>query len=446
MSRVNILSLFLILYMILSLSAQVKETEAGNLPLSQAWLMMQENDYELKTLMLDREAKFREVQSLEQLIPGISAGLGLSRGAPLVSYLRGSPSDENEVDRWAVRGALDFKLSLNTGIPLEERIELIELELLDLHIARIVKRKQAELALLYYEIITGDKNIELLKDAWLKNNDRLADIELQFEQGLISELELLTARIYAAGDLPELEKSRIDQEKRWNTLREYIQKNDSLPIKLISSMTDDFMNIPEVEILKKGLRGNEDYIAAGLEVILAEMERKLSRRDLHGPELGISLGWTSQVDPAFNSQSWTSDNWEDNLNLSFSLSVPIDNHIKGSSGYLELKENEDLIQKAEWNREHVLNQLEGRLKSLLLDIKLSRVNIELNELNSTLQEENYIKVRENYNNGRVSLSVLDESRQEHQNSIFHLESEKLNLISLIIDLAELTDFTSFFSL
>ena len=178
-----------------------------------------------------------------------------------------------------------------------------------------------------------------------------------------------------------------------------------------------------------------------LELILAGLDIKLSRRDLLDPELGISLGWSSQVDPVFNSQSWSSDNWRDKLNLGFSLSVPIDSHISGSSGQLELRNKEDSIQKARWDMENIRKQLEGRLKSLLLDIELSKGNIELDELNIILQEQNFDKVRQNFEKGRVSLSDLDESRQELQTSLLALETEKLNMNFLKIELEQLTGFS-----
>jgi outer membrane protein TolC len=404
--------------------------------------MMESNSNELKKLKLDRAAMLQKVQSLEQLIPGISAGVSLSRSSPLISELTGYSSGETEIDMWSFKGSLDLRLTLTTGIPLEEKIQLIQLQLIDLEISAQVKKEKAALQKLYYEIQAGLKNIALLEETLNLDKDRLVAMESQFKKGLRSELELLSARIAVARDMPDLQKAKSEQEKRWITLREYINTVDSIPIELTSPAIETFQAVPDMEVLIRGLLTNENLLNAELDLILAGLNKGLSRKDLFDPELGINLGWSSQVDPLFDKESWYSDEWSDSLNLSFSLSVPLDSRIKGSSGQLEMRTKEDLLQKSRWDRDNIERQLKGQLKSLLLDIELSQNNIELGQLNISLQQQNSEKVRQNFENGRVSLSDLYESRQEFQSSLLALETEKRNLIFLFIELEQLTDYST----
>jgi multidrug efflux system outer membrane protein len=169
----------------------------------------------------------------------------------------------------------------------------------------------------------------------------------------------------------------------------------------------------------------------------AELNLKKAKREIRGLSLVMSLGVSTSVDPAFQSDSWTTEEWSDNLGLGFSLTVPLDGFIKGSSDQLKLKELEEDIEAARITRDATGRSLSDEVYSLYLDIDLSLSNIEVNELNVSLLEQNYSKMEQSYNNGRVSLSDLDDSRQELKEAVLTLEDEKLNLTKLKIELLRL---------
>ena len=132
----------------------------------------------------------------------------------------------------------------------------------------------------------------------------------------------------------------------------------------------------------------------------------------------MSLGLSSSVNPAFEGDSWTSEEWRDSMGLGLSLSIPLDGHIKGSSDQLNLKDLEEAIETARINLDEAVRSLKDEIRSLYLDIELSLSNIEVDELNVSLLEQNNSKMEQSYNSGRVSLMDLDDSRQELKEAVY----------------------------
>lgn len=170
----------------------------------------------------------------------------------------------------------------------------------------------------------------------------------------------------------------------------------------------------------------------------ARVNRDLTERNLLGPTLGLSLGWSSSINPLFASESWSSREWSDSLGLGLSLSIPLEGRITGSGDDLTLAALGDTIEKWELTLEETLGRVERELRSLMLDLELSRSNIEVSELNVTLQENNFEKLRESFENGRTSLLDLDDSRQELQEARLALENERLNRRLLMIEWGRIT--------
>ncbi|MBI9102607.1 MAG: TolC family protein [Spirochaetales bacterium] len=424
------------------LSPGLTAGESVSITLEKAWEMMEENNPELRNLILDQEILIRESGNRKDWIPGISAGAGLSRSSPLISWVTNPDNaDLSEGDNWSLRGSVDLRFNINPNLSLEDQAEALELKILLLQYQAKVRDLRASLQKLYYQIITGYNTILLQEESIALARNRLEQIETQYNRGLRSDLELLTAKIALAGDLPALEKAKIDQEKKLITLRQYLGLEPGAPVELVSDPMAGLDDLAEDEVsvdkLKLQILEREDLQIAKLQIELAEINQELSAKKVFGPSFGASLGWSSGINPLFDPDSWTADDWRDSLSLGFSVSLPLDGHIEGSADDLSLARIEDKLEEMKLSLEESYAEAEGKLAYLLLDIELSGFNIEASELNITLQEQNFKKIQDNFESGRSSLLELNNSRQELRKVRLSLENEKLNRRLLLIDLARM---------
>jgi outer membrane protein len=425
-----------ILLILLVLTGQI--LTALSIDLNEAWSLMENSNLSLRTLELDQAAALREVESLSHLVPGISFSTSLTRSAPLISsFTDSSNQGRTEVDNWSLRGGVDLRLSLKPTVSAENQVQALLLNILLLQREIKIRDLRADLQKLFYEIDAGTKTISLQERILNLTQNRLNQVEVQYKKGLKSELELLTAQIAVSRDKPLLQKARIDQEKRLINFRETLGLEPDIFIDL--NPMDD-LEIPSElsreEILAR-VKNNEEMRMAWLQLELVRKNREYSGKNLRSPSLGFSLGWSTSLNPLFDRDSWTSEEWSDSLGLGISLSVPIDPWFKGSDAGLSLEKLDDSIRKQELTVEDSLRKMEDLVRSLILDIDLSSSNLKVKELNITLQELTYNKVRQNYENGRTSLLDLDNSRQELQKALVAMEDEKLKMNSLIIDLNQI---------
>lgn len=322
---------------------------------------------------------------------------------------------------------------------MENQIKALQLNRILLEKEIKVRDLMMDLKKLFYQIDAGKKTISLQERILNLSLVRLEQVQAQYSKGLRSELELLSAQISVSRDRPALEKAKIDQEKRFITLRQYMGLSPEMSIEIIPledlAMRSDITS----EDLLSAVFNNREMKASRLKLEIEEKNRTLSGRNLRSPSVGLSLGWSSNINPLLESESWTKERWGDSLGLGLSLSVPLDPWLRSSEAHQSLQRQDDSIEKTVISLDDSLRNMKDSVNSLLLDLKLSQANVNVTELSIELQEKTFDKVRQNYESGRSSLLDLDDSRQELQKALVSLEEEKLKMNLLLLQLEYLTD-------
>ncbi len=415
------------------LSAALSSQEIS-LTLEEAWNRMAGSNGELIKLRTALESARRQEDAPDQWIPSLSAGASLSRSSPLVSaYTQPDPPEREEQDNWSVRGSVDMQLRLSPGLSLMEKLEVLRRQNAELALREEIASLRYDLTVLFHQILAGDRRIAFQEENVALAETRLGQIQLQFDRGLRSDLELLSARIAAAGGVPGLMKERSDQEKRYITLKRYLGLEQEVSVRL-ESPPEEVSSDPPLEELMASLGPDPSIVVLQNQLEISRISYDLEGKSLYGPTLGMSLGWSSSVNPAFREESWSSEEWSDSLGLGFSLSVPLDGYIKGSSGQMDFLDREDAVRTAEINLETARQIRRDNVHTLYLDIQLSRANIDVDKLNVSLLAQTLSKMELSYSEGRASLSELEESRQDWMEAVLTLEDERLNLKLLEIEL------------
>lgn len=428
---------YLLLILLFSLVSIVKG-ETRILSLEEAWNIMEVNNDDLNKLYLQWGAALRESESTDHWLPSLSAGVGLSRSSPLISAFTNSETNAgfDERENWSVRGSVDMSWRLSPGISQETEIRYLREELLRLQIQEKIRSLKYDLTVLYYEILAGKDRISLQEESLVLAESRLELAQLKYDQGLLSDLDLLSSRLSAARDVPALQKERTDQEKRFITLRSYLGLEGNQDIKLVFK-TVESISLPEKDEAIAGVDASTSLRILDLQIQSARLVLESAEQRAYWPSFSMSLGWSTGINPLFSADSWSSGSWRDSLGFGLSLSIPLDSHFRGSSEKLNLLELEEAIEIAEINRRSARNDLENRIRTLYMDMELSRSNIDLQELNVSLLEQTYLKMEQVYSGGRLSLSDLDNSRQEWKEALLSLEEEKRNLTEITIEIAYL---------
>lgn len=434
---------FLIIYIIIGGITINAETNFDNpLKLETAWELMEKNNPTLRSLLIDQKATLRDINSKDYLIPSISLTSSLSRSSELISSIT-NPQTTSEADNWSLSGGLSLKLNLNTALNLENQIKEIEYKILLLDKEIKIRDLRSELITLYYQISAGENTIQLQNRILGLSQSRFEQVEELYSRGLRSSYEVLSAKISVARDQPTLRKAVIDQEKRLITFKELLGVDPTQEINLEYLTNNENNVIFNEELTLFNPIENIEYQINILKLKLAQKTRELFLKDQNSPTIGFSLGWSTSVNPLFDSESWSSDEWEDSIDFGVSFALPLDPKIQGSKGQMDLLRLDDTITKATIILEESKRNIFDNINKLLLDLELSNSNIIMNELNVELQEENFKKLQSNFENGITSLQDLDTSRQSLQEALSSLESEKLNKNLLLTELDNIIPLTKY---
>lgn len=433
-----ILIIFLVLNNIFNINAQNISNES--IKVETAWQLMEVNNLTLKSLLIDQEATLRDIKSKGYLIPGISLTSSISRSSQLISNFT-NPQSTPESDNWSLKGGINLNLNINTSLDLENQIKNLQYNIILLEKEIHIRDIRSNLLKLYYQISAGEQTILLQQRILGLSESRFEQVEELYNKGLRSEYEVLTAKISVARDQPSLKKAIIDQEKRLITFKELLGLDPNKEIKLDYPVSNNSDISFDIDLDSFNPIDNIEYQITILKQQLSIKNRELFLKDQRTPTLGINLGWSTSINPMFDPDSWSSEEWEDSLGLGFSFSLPLDPKIKGSKGQLALSKLDDSIIKSNIALEESKREHYDEIKTLLLDLELSISNIIMNELNIKLQEENFNKLQSNFETGRSSLQDLDSSRQELQKALVTLENERLNKNIILIELEKIFNFT-----
>ena len=435
MKNTSIIIWYFLLFFPSLLSAQVVQKPL-ELTLEEAWIMYESQSPTIQRLLIDRNMSVRDVETkIKSWIPSVSLGSGLSRSAtPLVSTLT-NPSlpAKPELSLWSLRGSLDMRLSLDPSLGLQEQKENLSLQSALLEILIQKKILWSGFQKSYFQIIAQAENLKYLEESLTLAQGRYELIKTQYERGLRSDLELLSAQIAASRDIPALQKARVDQEKRLLTLRQNLGL-DHLPPLILTTKIPSVEIVPVLENVMKKSDFHPEYQRALIKKELSKVTRELGRSSRIGPTVGMSMGWSTGLNPLLETSAWSGEKWTDSLSLGFSLSLPLDAHIPGSTGNMALLKLDEEIQKQDLTLLEARLKAENELQSLVMDLEVSQLSREASELNLTLQSQNYRKIEESFEKGKSSLQELDTARQDQQKARLALETEKLNFLFLMIDL------------
>ncbi|UCD63562.1 MAG: TolC family protein [Candidatus Zixiibacteriota bacterium] len=175
--------------------------------------------------------------------------------------------------------------------------------------------------LLFYQAILELSNLQVLNKAFEANSFNLETVEKSYSQGMVSEYELLRARVEKSNLIPQIlagESAKKLAEKR---LKSFIGLDLSEPVTLIESEDDTTLAalLPLPSLTETALTGRPEMKAADY---LTEITKKAVRvaRGGYFPELEAvsNYSWSAQSD-AFTLSDNVTRSWSAGLNLTFPL-------------------------------------------------------------------------------------------------------------------------------
>ena len=354
-----------------------------------------------------------------------TASLGASSSIPVDAL---SDNDAGYTASFGISASVSLSLSANLYTSMESA--KIAYESGKLSFDDAVKSvelgvREAFYGLLYEKenLALQEKNLEIAKTQYNNNLTR-------YNQGRLSEIDVLSAEVNYKSKIPTLESARITFR---NDMASFKQ-NLGLPIETrleLEGSLDDMINLNEIkvemdEIQSSTIKNLEFKLAAAKNTVLDK------RFSAYAPSLSAAFTWKDA--------SWylgydgSAPDAQKSASISLTATIPLDGLLPWSAKNDAIDTAKDTVADLELQLENEKKTLMRTVISSVRSIKQSQESIKYKQANVTLARRTYDMTAEAYNRGTKDLLSLQDANTSLMNAQVTLKSEALTLIKAILEL------------
>ncbi len=396
-----------------------------------------ENNLSLRSESLNTGIKERiKDKAWNAFLPDISAGGGLNYSQHLLSDPQ-PMFDSNPYynKKWSVSASLSAALQLNAGVGTGIRQYKIDYEAGMLSYEDARKKISRDVRKQYFNLITMAANLELKELDISLAQKRYEQARENYNNGLISELEMLQSQVSMENNKPEYNSLQTQYKNALMNFKLILGIPGSTELKMDEGMDDMVMYVLNAdELISTYLANRMDVQKINKQIESLKNTRTLQSQSKKTPWLALSAGWGTNVPDGLKGDNWDRDVWNDSATLGISLTIPLDGYIPGSSTDVDLKNMDDQIRQLELQRQQVFDYAEIEIRNLVMALQNSIDTIETYTLNVELARKSFNLTTEAYNLGTRELLDVETAQSALLSASQTVLYEKINYITRLLDL------------
>ncbi len=354
-----------------------------------------------------------------QLLPELEAAAVLS-------------SFEQVPSQWQSDISASLSLTFDAASLVEAQSTNLNFEAVKKGIAAHRRELRAELYRNYYNLLLLQEELDLQKKQLESARARLTAAQYDFENGRISEYELLSAQLSVQEQEPKLDSAEIEYRNAVRLFKQNLGLPESKDVKLSAALQTVPFDVPDSNTIIGGLSDIPAIEAIRVQIEQQELNARMVNNRFF-PQLSISL--SRGVINNFQGEGF---NDYDSARYAVSLSFTFNDLFPGS-GYREARFNaETQIEFARRNLEESLQDSETVVKETVDKLRKANRDIEAAQLRLDLAERFYEIAKTEYENGRRDLIEVEEAEIQRGEARLNLLRAYYKRISLLITLNKYT--------
>lgn len=426
----------------------------------EAVAMAVENNIQLQMNELELATKKRTMQTVwNRFLPSIRANIALSHSRQLFGedynsyYAFPNPAansftydgydgtiydsawilESESEPATALSAGLSMSLPLNLALASGIRQTVIDYQggQLDYHIAQ--RQLELDIRKQFWLILTQQASIELDERNLQALQRRYDQTLANYQNGLVPEISLLSARVSLENARPQLAKSRSQLESSIAFFKFLLGVDQSRELQLDGVLDVQLVDLDAGQLIDSYLSRRLDIQQMDQQIRSLENTKTVSTMSAKTPNLVFGLNYGTQVsDEPFSADSW--DPFYDSLSLSVALDIPIDALIPGSQADVGIAEIQDGIDSLRLARAQVRDSAMMEIEDLVRQLDSSKAALEAYEYNVELAQRSYEMNSAAYRQGTTELLEVEDSQDSLQEAQFAVLYEKYNYLAALLDL------------
>ncbi len=342
--------------------------------------------------------------------------------------------DPTEVDYWSVLAQINVSLNLSLALIDGIKATRANYEAGLITWEQSVKQTERDIRKMFYGLLLQQESLALQQQSLLNAEERVAQAQINYNNGFIPELSLLQTQVAYENQKPAVLKSEQGLTQQLDLFAFIIGLPLGTDIVLEGEIAPQFIENLDPEILVN------DYLHNRLDIQSFENSKKLMDIQLsalnfqtYTPALALGWGWNPVVMDL--EENWfDSNNTVDGGSLSITLVWNLTNMLPFSANRQSAKDLKDNIAKMDLQYETILQNAEMEIDNLIDTLQYSESAIEAASQSISLAQRSYDMTVDAYNQGAAELlDVRDAETQLNQAKLGEM-SERFNYLSSLLDL------------
>ncbi len=380
------------------------------------------------------QAKRASDYSWNELLPQLSASADLNTSGNKESFNKGENPFDTDI-------SLGISFLLDPGIREKIRQKKISYSIQDMNMEKTTASIKNSVDKMFYYLLASGKNIEIKEKALALAEKQYIQAQVNFKNGLESELQVLQARISVENQKPDISTARLDYENTLMRFKDMLGLDKETPVSLKGDLEIEPIDLDGEKLIKEFLRSTSDIKILEKTAQLNSSLLKGARKTAYIPSFSISGSYSNTLNdftenlPALSQSAASSGEWTDTASVTLALTWSPNSLLKGSAENLSLKSAEDSLKKSRLELDDGAETLKRDINSKILELETYRDNLDLSRMNISLAEKSYQMTNDSFKKGTAERLEVEESRQEWETAQQNYLSSLYQYRSGLLDLA-----------
>ncbi|MBN2655900.1 MAG: TolC family protein [Spirochaetales bacterium] len=334
--------------------------------------------------------------------------------------------------------SFNAQLMINTALGAGIRNYVLQYEAGEISYEMAVKGLEMNTKIQFYSLLNMQEQIKIMTKGIDLAEKRYLQVQENYRNGLIPELDVLRTRVAYESQKPALSTMETQYENMIMGFKVMLGINRNQEVELDGSLNIDTYRFDADNLIEKYLGKSLSLKAMNKNLEVLENTKKMQSLYSRTPTLmlGYSLKAAS-YNPWAEEYASETDSWsfpEDFGTITFGLSINLDNYIPGSKKSVEISNMKDQIAQLKLSIEQSALQAEVNVLNTLSKLENSIEQLDANKLNVELARKAYEMTSEAYNLGTKELLDVESAQNDLLSAEAKVLGEQFNYLSGLLNL------------
>jgi len=421
-------------------SAAAENADELVLDIEEAVDMALRNNLGLKAEKLSLQVAERsKARFWNVFLPQISTGATLYRSneAPEGFSVPGFPPQPAPAHTWDFTWSFSASLTITSQIYFGIRKTFVDYDSGKINLETARKQLALDVRKAFYNLILLQQNMELMKQQIATAAKRYDQARINYENGLVSEYDMLSARVALENLKPGLQDMEVGYESALGSFKQLLGADRRRSVRIDGTISVEPRQLDADRLISGYVDGRLD-----IRSLKAAIESQENFRDITFTGLFPSVTFSYTMDPTFQKDPfkdpWFADienDWAQKAGgFSITLNIPLTGFIPGSQTQVDLANQADEIRRTEINLAQARQGAALEIETIVNNLEKSISSIDTLKLNVQLAERAYRLAEEAYRAGNRELLEVQNAELELQKARNEVLKEQYNYTTGLLDL------------